>query len=130
MLELNAMPIFFAVVALAGVFAQQPAESPKPEIPVLKAGLGGECSADFTVKDADGKPVYGAAVSVRVRYGAMGIKRADLEVGTNPEGKARIEGLPAKARPIVYNIQKDDKKGVATQAAAGPCHARFEVSLK
>jgi hypothetical protein len=40
---------------------------------------------------------------VRVRYGAMGIKRMDLEVGTNSEGKAVIKELPDKARPMTYD---------------------------
>ena len=61
------------------LLAQQPADPSKPDVAVLKAGLG-DCSADFVVKDADGMPAYGATVHVRVRYGAFGIKRADLEV--------------------------------------------------
>ena len=52
------MTIFTIALALF-TMAQQPTDAPKPEIAVLKAGLGG-CSADFTVKDADGAPVYAA----------------------------------------------------------------------
>jgi len=40
----------------------------------------------------------------------VGVKRADLEIGTNSEGKARVEGLPRKARPLTYDIEKDGKK--------------------
>jgi hypothetical protein len=36
------------------VLVQEPA-APKPELSVISAKLG-TCSADFTVKDADGKP--------------------------------------------------------------------------
>lgn len=115
-----------AIVALA----QQPAQAPTPEIATLKAALGGICSADFTVKDADSKPVYGAIIHVRVRYGAFGIKRADLEVGTNSDGKARIEGLPDKAKPLSYEIKKADKKASVEQAVATACQAKYEVSLK
>jgi hypothetical protein len=116
-------------IALALALEQQPAGTPKVEIPVLKAGLGA-CSADFTVKDASGAPVYGAAVHVRVRYGMMGIKRMDLEAGTNSDGKARFEGLPDKAKPLVYDVQKDGRKATVEQKVADTCRATFDVSLK
>jgi hypothetical protein len=110
------------------VFAQSPAK--EPDVTIMKAGLGGSCSADFTVKDADGKPAYAAMVHVRVRYGFAGVKRADLEVGTSSEGKARIEGLPDKARPMAYEITKDEKKAEVTQDVADMCRATFDVTLK
>ncbi len=115
------------ILALATAIAQ--ASTAPPEVPVLKARLGG-CSADFIVKSADGTPVYLALVHVRVRYGAMGIKRMDLEVGTNSDGKARIEGLPDKARPMTYDVQKDDKKAVVDQDVVKTCQAKLEVTLK
>jgi hypothetical protein len=87
-----------AIALALASFAQTPAQSAPPA--VLKAALGGICSADFTVKDADGTPVYAAMIHVRVRYGALGVKRADLEIGAGSDGKARIEGLPEKARPL------------------------------
>lgn len=123
------MAMIVATIALAAALAQQPGEPLKPEIAVLKAGLGA-CSAEFTVKDSDGKPVYAATIHVRVRYGAMGIKRSDLEVGTNSEGKARIEGLPDKARPLVYDIQKASRKGAVEQNLKDTCEGNYEVSLK
>jgi hypothetical protein len=117
-------------LALALVsFAQAPAQ-PVPPPAVLKAALGGICSADFTVKDADGTPVYAAMIHVRVRYGAMGVKRADLEIGTGSDGKARIEGLPEKARPLEYDIKKEDKKASAEQNVEEKCQATFEVTIK
>jgi hypothetical protein len=111
------------------LFAQQPADPAKPELPVLKAGLG-DCSADFVVKDADAMPVYGATVHVRVRYGAFGIKRSDLEAGTNSKGEARIEGLPFKAKPLVYDVQKAGKKATAEQNVDLMCHGKYEITLK
>lgn len=118
-----------AIALAAAALAQQPAETPKSEVAVLKAGLGG-CSADFTVKDSDGKPVYAATIHVRVRYGVWGIKRADLEVGANSDGEARIEGLPDKARLLTYDIQKAGKKAAVEQNVSDNCHATYEVSLK
>jgi len=118
-----------AFALTAGLLAQQPTDPPKLEIPVLKAGLG-PCSADFIVKDADGMPVYAAAVHVRVRYGLFGVKRADLEVGTNSNGEARIEGLPDKARPLVYDVQKAGKKAAAEQNVESSCNAKYDLTLK
>ena len=116
-----------AVVA-ALLLLQQPSKT--PDVTLMKAALGGSCSADFTVKDSAGTPVYAAMVHVRVRYGFAGVKRADLEVGTSSEGKARIEGLPDKAKPMTYDIKKDDKKAEVTQDLADTCHATFDVVLK
>jgi hypothetical protein len=120
------MTVALVVAALA--LLQQPAKA--PDVTLMKAALGGSCSADFTVKDAGGKPVYAAMVHVKVRYGFAGVKRADLEVGTSSEGKARIEGLPDKARPMTYDVKKDEKKTEVTQDVADMCHATFDVTLR
>ena len=114
---------------LLTAFLVQQAAAPKPEIPVLKAGLG-TCAADFVVKDADGKPVYQATVHAKIRYGALSVKRMDVEVNTNDEGKARIEGLPTKARPIVYDVQKAGAKGTVEQNVATGCEAALQVTIK
>ena len=103
--------------------------APKPELSVITAKLG-TCSADFTVKDADGKAVYAAMIHVRIRYGFMGVKRMDLEVGTNSDGKARVEGLPSDKRPLVYDITKADKKAAANQDLTTNCKGTYDVSLK
>jgi hypothetical protein len=118
-----------AFALMLAAFAQQPPATAPVEIPILKAGLG-SCAADFVVKDAQGAPVYGAAIHVRVRYGVLGVKRADLEVGTNSNGEARIEGLPAKAKPLAYDIQKDGRKATAEQNVADRCEAKFDIALK
>jgi hypothetical protein len=120
------MPVLIALFVL---LAQPPAAAPKVEVTTLKAGLG-SCSADFTVTAPDGSPVYDATIHVRVRYGFLGIKRADLEVGTNAEGAARIEGLPEKARLLMYDISKGDMKGTAEQDVSMECHAARDVRLK
>lgn len=118
------------LVLAAAALAQQPApETPKPDLAIISARLG-PCSADFTVIDADGKPVYAAIVHVRIRYGFLSIKRMDLEVGTNSDGKARVEGLPEKAKPLIYDVTKDMKKGTAQQDLATTCKGTYEVALK
>jgi len=118
-----------AALVIAAAIAAAQSATPQ-EVPVLKANLGGDCSADFVVRGADAQPVYNATIHVRVRYGFMNIKRSDLEIGTNAEGKARIEGLPTKAKPLAYDLTKDKGKGAVEQNVADNCHATFDVSLK
>ena len=99
------------------------------EIPVLKADLGA-CTADFTVTDATGAPVYSATIHARIRYGVMGVKRMDVEIGTNSDGKARFEGLPAKARLIAYDVSKDAKSAAVSQKVPKQCNSSFAPVLK
>ena len=118
------------ILALALTLFQQPAqEAPKPDLAIISARLG-PCSAAFTVEDADGKPVYAAIVHVRVRYGFLSLKRMDLEVGTNSEGEARVEGLPAKAKPLSYDVTSGEKKAIVNQDVSTNCQATFDVSLE
>jgi hypothetical protein len=121
--------IIALVLALTAAFAQAPAPGTPPEVPVLNARLGG-CSADFLVKNSEGAPIYLAIIHVNVRYGPLNVKRMDLEVGTNSDGKARIKGLPDKAKPMTYDVQKDDKKTTIDQDVAKTCEGKFEVTLK
>ena len=118
-----------AIVLFTTFFGQQAPDQVKNEVPALKAGLG-TCAADFVVKDGDGKPVYLATIHSKIRYGALSVKRMDVEVSTNDEGKARIEGLPKKAKPIVYDIEKAGVKTTAQQDVATSCLASFQVTLK
>jgi hypothetical protein len=119
-----------AMVALAVVLTQQPAaEVSTPDLAVISARLG-DCAADFVVKDSDGQPIYAALVHVRIRYGFLGIKRVDLEVGTDSSGRARVEGLPDKIKPLSFDVQKADTKALVEQTHLSPCQATYEVSLQ
>ena len=119
-----------AMVALAVALTQQPsADVPAPDLAVISARLG-ECAADFVVKDADGQPVYAAIVHVRIRYGFLGIKRMDLEVGTDSDGQARVEGLPDTVKPLTFDVQKADLMTIVEQTHLSPCQATYEVSLE
>ncbi|MDA1184445.1 MAG: hypothetical protein O2930_07360 [Acidobacteria bacterium] len=118
------------MIALAVALAQQPAvDAPTPDLAVISARLGG-CAADFVVKDAADRPVYAATVHVRIRYGFLGVKRMDLEVGTDSAGLARVEGLPDKVKPLTFEVQKADAKALVEQTHLSPCQATYEVSLE
>ena len=118
------------MVALAVALTQQPpADVPVPELAVISARIG-ECAADFAVKDADGQPVYAAIVHVRIRYGFLGIKRVDLEVGTDSDGQARVEGLPDEVKPLTFDVRKADLMAIVEQTHLSPCQATYEVTLE
>ena len=116
-----------SIAVAVAVLAQTPQ---KPaDVTLMKAALGGSCSADFSVKNAAGKPIVGASVHVKLRYGFAGVKRADLEVETSPAGKVRFEGFLDKAKPMTYDVTKDDLKAAVTQDVSTTCHATFDVVL-
>ena len=123
--------MIIATIALAAAsLVQQPvAEAPEPDLAVISARLGG-CAADFTVKDADGEPIYAATVHVRIRYGFLGIKRMDLEVGTDSAGQARVAGLPDTVKPLTFDVQKAELKATVEQTHLSDCQATYEVSLE
>lgn len=117
---------FVLALTMAGAQATDP---PKPDLATISARLG-MCTADFTVTEAGGKPAYAATVHVRIRYGFLSLKRMDLEVGTNSDGKARVEGLPLGGRRLVYDVTKDSRKTTVEQDLTTNCHATYTVALK
>ena len=123
------MIIATIVLAAVGLVQQPAADAPEEDLAVISARLGA-CAADFTVKDADDQPIYAAIIHVRIRYGFLGIKRMDLEVGTDSAGQARVEGLPDKIKPLTYDIQKGDKEAIVEQTHLSDCQASYEVSLE
>ena len=123
----------------AGVFLGLAAwvrSSPTPaevQVPVIKADVG-TCTADFTVKDNENKPIYDAKIRVSIRYGFMGQKKTDLEIGTNSDGKARFEGLPDLRKkpkgPFEYQIRSGDLTKTVVQDPLVQCDAKFDVVMQ
>ncbi|MFB3922705.1 MAG: hypothetical protein ACE145_13355 [Terriglobia bacterium] len=99
------------------------------EVPVVKADLG-PCSADFTVSDSAGKPIFDAKVHVKIVYGFMNKRKTELEVGTNSDGKARMEGLPQKVKKLLeFKITHGEKSKSIIHDPANECRATFAVTL-
>ncbi len=100
------------------------------EVPVVKAGLG-PCSADFMVKDNSDKPIYDVKIHLKIQYGFMGKRSQELQVGTNSDGKARVEGLPDKLRkkekPFEFEVHSGQQTKSLTQDPETNCHANFDV---
>ncbi len=115
----------FLCVAGARSLAGNPAD-----VPTISGGMG-PCSADFAVVDASNKPVFDAKIHVKVKYGFMSKRDTDLEVGTNSDGRARMEGLPEKLKkpPMEFTIRSGDETKSVTNDPAVECHATFNVSL-
>ena len=99
------------------------------DIPSISADLG-PCSARFTVTDGT-KPLYNAKVRTRIKYGAFGVRKLDLEVGTDANGKANVTGLPNLTKqPISFEIVKDDISRTVIFDPAQECKATYDVALR
>jgi hypothetical protein len=112
---------FFLCVAGAQSLAGNPAD-----VPTISGGMG-PCTADFTVVDTSNKPVFDAKIHVKVKYGFMSKRDTDLEVGTNSDGKARMEGLPEKLKkpPMEFTTRNGDPTKSLTN---DPAAARHPIS--
>lgn len=105
-----------------------PVADPK-SVPVVDAGIG-PCTADFTVNDAAGAPVYAAKVQVHISYGFMNLHKLDLEAGTNAGGKARFIGLPDKPNQgLFFHAFEGNREGSAFDNPAKTCKANFTITL-
>jgi len=100
-----------------------------PEVPVAKGGAG-SCSADFVVRDSAGKGVYDAKIGIQVQYGFFGARKLGLTIGTNYEGKARLEGLPEKIKsPSEFKISHAGQNKSVPFDPLTNCHSHNEGTL-
>jgi len=121
--------IVASMVALSGVSFAQSQEHNSADVPVAK-GDAGPCSADFVVSDPSGKGVYDAKIGIQIKYGFMGLHKLDLTVGTNFEGKARIEGLPQQIKGSAeFRISHGDQNKTLPYDPLDNCHPRHQVTL-
>jgi hypothetical protein len=107
-----------------------PAAQATERVPVMDGGAG-PCSVELTVTRADGKPVYAARIKVHIAYGFGGMRRLDLEAGTNSDGKVKFSGLPARVRrpPLEFHAAKDELVGVAIYDPSTECDAKHGIAL-
>ncbi len=119
-------------LTFALVLAAVPAgrSSDAQPVPVVDGGIG-PCSADFTVTDAAGAPVYAAKVSVHIAYGFMYARKLDLEVGTNSDGNARFTGLPDRVKHgLFFKASEGDRTAEAFDDPSNTCKAQFTLTLR
>ncbi len=105
--------------------------APSQKVPVID-GAAGPCSLELTVTTSDAKPVYAATVKVHVAYGFAGIRKLDLEAGTNAGGKVKFIGLPSRVHrpPLEFQAFKDQLVGTAAYNPDAECHARHDIILE
>jgi hypothetical protein len=109
-----------------GMFASQ---QPVP-VPQVNANLG-PCTVDFTVSQGSNQPLFNAEISVKISYGFMGMKKMDLKVGTNSEGKARFVGLPEKVHnpPLSFVVSSKGLSKTVNYWPSVKCQARYAVVM-
>ena len=105
--------------------------APSQKVPVID-GAAGPCSLELTVTTSDAKPVYAATIKVHVTYGFAGIRKLDLEAGTNADGKVKFIGLPSRVHrpPLEFQASKDQWVGTAAYNPDAECHARHDIMLQ
>lgn len=120
---------FLLFAFLPALHAQAPSADPK-SVPVIDGGIG-PCSADFTITDPKGAPVYAAKISVHIAYGFLNAHKLDLEVGTNAAGKARFTGLPEKTKQgLFFQASEGKREGSAFNDPSKTCKANFTIALE
>jgi hypothetical protein len=126
----NLVLALVAFTLCAGAFAQtSPSADPK-SVPEIDGAIG-SCSADFTVTDAAGAPIYNAKINVHIAYGFGSFHKLDLEVSTNADGKARFTGLPNRLkRPLTFHASEGDREGEITDDPEKTCKAQFTLALQ
>lgn len=140
----NPLVVLMAVLILSWVSAAQNASSqkqnqssdqkneqanPSEKVPEISGNLGG-CSVEIHVIDSAGKPVYGAQVSVHIRYGFGGFHRLDLQIGTNSDGFARFVGLTERARmPLSFYADYHGRETVVPVDLRQNCHQKQDAAL-
>jgi hypothetical protein len=114
------------VSAVAEDKPKSDAKTPNP-IPVISGDLG-ECTADFTVTGTKLHPIYGAKLEVEIRYGFAGFRRTNLEIYTNVDGKARVEGLPERSKnPLSFTASFEGRKTVVIVDPEQKCHGDYQA---
>jgi hypothetical protein len=132
--SLTSMIAGLAAILVLGAFgtparAADDAKDQSKTVPVIDGGIG-PCTADFTITDADGKPLYDAKIRVHIAYRFLNAHKLDLEVGTNADGKARFTGLPDKIKHgINFYATQGDLQAEAFDDPASNCKATFPLTL-
>ena len=115
-----------ACLLVTPVFSQEKPKSENP-VPVISGDLGG-CTAEFTVTGTKLKPIYKAKVEVELRYGFGGFHRTSLEISTNVDGKARVEGLPERIkRPLSFTVSYEGRKTIVMVDPEAKCHGSYNA---
>lgn len=129
------------LVGLGAIQAQSttqtaPAQATAPpstteRMTIMDGGIG-PCTLLLTVAGPDNKPVYDSTVKVHVAYGIAGIKKLDMEAGTNVNGHVKFIGIPPRVHkaPLVFKATKDQLAGSVDYDPLTECDASKSIVLK
>jgi len=107
------------------------AQAPDPHsVPSIDGAIG-SCTADFTITDSANAPIYNAKIKVHIAYGTWSVRKLDLEVSTNVDGKARFTGLPNRLkRNLYFEASEGDRQAEAVDDVNKTCAAQFTLALR
>jgi len=123
--------VLCSILVAVPLLSEAQAQSHNEKVPVIQGGAG-PCSIELTVMGANGKPVYAATVKVHIAYGFGGMRRLDLEAGTNSDGKVKFTDLPRRVArpPLEFHALKDEFEGVAAYDPSTECQAKHDITLE
>lgn len=125
-----ALTLVAAAISFSAFSQTAPTQPDPKSVPVIDGGIG-TCSADFTINDPAGAPVYAAKIKVHIAYGFMYARKLDLEVGTNADGKARFTGIPDRVKHgLFFEASESDRTASAFDDPATTCKAQFTLVLR
>ena len=122
--------VLCSILVAVPLLSEAQAQSHNEKVPVIQGGAG-PCSIELTVMGANGKPVYAATVKVHIAYGFGGMRRLDLEAGTNSDGKVKFTDLPRRVvrPPLEFHALKDEFEGVAAYDPSTEYQAKHDITL-
>jgi len=107
-----------------------PLAATQQDVPHVSADVG-TCRAAFVVRDGSNKPIYNAKIDVTIHYGFMNLRKTQLEIATNADGKALVEGLPNfPKKPLEFVVKSGTVSKVITDDPSSTCLGNFDVTLK
>lgn len=120
----------FFVIAIFIFTARKPARATdNPQVATVDAGLG-PCSADFIVKNIAAKPIYGAKITVAIKYGFLNKRETDLDASTNSNGEALFTGLPKFPKnPLEFTVASGAASKTVTDNPQDLCRAILNVTF-
>jgi hypothetical protein len=120
----------FLLTALSLFAAQAQNTADSKTVPVIDGAIG-PCSAEFTITDTAGAPVYAATITVHIAYGFMYLRKLDLQVGTSATGQARFTGLPDRTKQgLFFRASEGSREGTAFVDPAKTCKANLTIALE
>ena len=123
------LPVWLLCASAFLAFCGAAVATNEADIPVVDGKIG-SCTADFTVKDGTGKPIYDAKIDVLIKYGFFSVRKTELQAGTNSNGKARFIGLPNRLRkPMEFTIKSGTVTKTVTDDPSDTCKAVYDVTL-